>query len=150
MLAAMTVSVEQRKKCERRLLLLEELLRFIEKVRADITCYLKPLSELCSDFSSDLLSEIGFLSDFERVGPEKAYLRLESSLSFSSEVQRLLKRFFSELGKGYAEDQIRLIDETLLEYAKFVSMERERAPKTKKLSLSLSYAGALALIILLI
>ena len=148
MASALGLCLEERKKCERRLLLFEELLRFIEKMRVDISCYLKPISEIPLDFSSELLSELGFLSDFERLGAEKAFSRISPVLS--PEASGLLGRFFSVLGKGYAEEQLRLIDETLREYTRLVSLERERAPKVKKLSLSLSCAGALALIILLV
>ena len=147
MAAAFLFSTEARRRAEKRLLLLEETLRFIERVRVDISCYLRPISEIPSGFCSDALSEAGFLSSFEKEGAYEAYLKLEPLLSPSPEEKRALERFFGALGKGYADDQIKLIDETLLEFTRLVSLERERVPKVKKLSLSLSFSGALALII---
>ena len=147
--SALFFSSFQSKKSERRLLLFEELLRFLEKVRVDISCYLKPISEIARDFDSEPLSAAGFLSDLEKLGPSEAYRRLEPLLSPTEEEKKLLESFFFSLGMGYADDQIKLIDETLSEYKRLLSIERERAPKNKKLSLCLSSAGALALIILL-
>ena len=147
LLAALLFSTEARRRAEKRLLVLEETLRFIEHVRVDISCYLKPISEIPAGFFSEALSEAGFLSAFEKEGAYEACLKLETLLSPSPEEKRVLERFFCGLGRGYSDDQIKLIDETTLELTRLISLERERVPKVKKLSLTLSSAGALALII---
>ena len=134
----------------RRLRALEELFCFIERIRIEIGCYLRPISEIAADFSSDILSELGFFSDVQKNGAHTAYTALQAKLSFGDDINRLLDRFFSMLGRGYAEDEMKLVDITLSELSKLLSQERENAPKEKKLSLTLSCGGALALIILLV
>lgn len=134
----------------KRLRALEELFCFIERIRLEIGCYLRPISEIAAEFSSDILSKLGFFSDIQKEGVHTAYTALQAKLCFGKDINRLLDSFFSMLGRGYAEDEIKLADITLNELSKLLSRERENAPKEKKLFLTLSCGGALALIILLV
>ena len=148
--SAMFFSFEKSASEERRILLIEELLRFIERIRGEISRYLRPLSEISASFSSELLSDIGFLKDIEEKGVGEAYKNLKRKIRFSEEEGRILERFFSMLGHGYAEEEIKLIDATVSELSEHLKRERENLPKQKKLSVTLSCSAALALIILLI
>ena len=148
--SAIAFSLERSLLEERRLKTLEELHRFIERTKFEIGCYLRPISEIAADFHSETLSSLGFFTDLERGGIYSAYLKLESKISFSEDLQKLFRRLFSMLGNGYAEDQLKLIEVASSELSEIIKHERTRVPKQKKLSLTLSCAGALALIILLI
>ena len=149
-ISAMIFAFERTSADDRRLRVLLELTKFIERLRIDIGCYLKPVSDIAAAFSSDTLSELGFLSDIREMGADKAYVRLEEKKILRDEEKRILSGFFSRLGEGYAEDELKLIDSALQELSALIKVEREKAPKRKKLFLTLSCAGALALIILLI
>ena len=148
--SAVFFSYERNKRKDSSLKTLEELFRFIEHIKIKIGCYLAPVSALSSDFSSDILSEMGFLSDFSTLGAPAAYKSLEEKMCFPEEARRALQRFFSSLGKGYADDEIMLIGKTLSDLSEIIGAEREKSKKEKKLTLTLSTAGALALIILLV
>lgn len=148
--SAVFFSYERSKNAQRELFILEELFRFIERIRTDIGYYLRPIAEIAADFSSDVLLKLGFLSDVQNKGARAAYINLAAKTAFSEEEKRILEKFFSTLGNGYAEDEIKLIDLTLSMLSDTLRARRESLPKQKKLSLTLSCAGALALIILLI
>ena len=148
--SAIVFSFERAVAEERRLKVLEEIYRFILRLGVDIGCYLKPISDIADDFSSELLSSLGFFEEIKRSGVYSAYLTLDSQIRFSDEAKRVLDGFFSMLGNGYADDQIKLIESTRTELDGLIKKERERVPKEKKLSVTLSCGAALALIILLI
>ncbi len=148
--AAVWFSFEQVKRERERLLLLEELYRFIECIRSEITCYLRPISEIPANFSSELLCECGFLCDAVNLGLNKAYIRLEEKFNLKNEEKKLLGRFFSLVGRGYAADEIKLSESVGEELLRIIGRERADAPKRKKLVVTLSGAAAFALIILLI
>ena len=137
-------------KISERQTVLSELFRFVEHAKIEIGCYLRPISEIAATFTSETLSKKEFLSDIEKKGAYKAYLSLLEKVSLGEAAELVLDRFFSLLGTGYAEDEIKLIDTTLSELKEILSSEGETATKQKKLSLTLSFSGALALIILLL
>ncbi len=148
--AAVVFTNEKNRTREERLLVLENIFRLAEQMKIEIGCYLRPIGEIVSSFSSPTLSRLGFISDFSALGAYGAYLKLEKRLSLKEEEKKLLGAFFSRLGKGYAEDEIKLIESFSAELSLILKNERERLPKEKKLSATLSCAGALALIILLV
>ena len=143
-------SFDRIKRARHSLLVLEELYRFIECMRVEIGCYLRPISQIPKSFSSDILFKMGFFEDAERFGLFDAYLRLEKKMDSAEEEKKILGRFFSIVGRGYAEDEIKLIDGTAAQLSPLLLKKRAEAPTHKKLVLTLSSAVASALIILLI
>ena len=101
--SAIVFSFERAVAEERRLKALEEIYRFILRLGVDIGCYLKPISDIADDFSSQLLSSLGFFEEIKRSGVYSAYLTLDSQIRFSDEAKRVLDGFFSMLGNGYAD-----------------------------------------------
>ena len=150
MSCALFFSYDGCRKGEMRVRVLEELLRFIRHARMMIECYLTPISEISRSFSSDALSQLGFLSDIEQIGVSEAYIALRKKVGLSGDGARILETFFLGVGRGYAESELQLIDSALSELSGVLITEREALSKGKKLSLTLYSAGALALIILLI
>ncbi len=136
------------RRTDERILIFEELYAFIKQIRIDIGCYLKPIGEI--RLVSPCLTELGFFSDIEKYGVSGAYKKLEEKLFFKEKERVILERYFSSLGKGYAEDEIKLTDAVLIELSDIFKVGREEAAREKKLTLTLSLSGALALIILLI
>ena len=128
--------------------LTEELYCFMKRARIEVGCYLKPLSEIRT--SSPLLSGLGFFSCMEMHGIERAYLLIEDGLSLSEAEKGTLRGIFSSLGKGYADEEIRNIDMALSELSGMLNGKREDEPRKRKLTLTLSVASSLALIILLV
>ena len=83
---------------ERRLRILEELFSFIERMRIDIGCYLRPISDIAENFSSPMLLSLGFFEEMRIGGAYSAYLKIEPYLLPKGEATNLLERFFSTVG----------------------------------------------------
>ena len=66
---------ELAEKRKQRLLLCEEFYRFVSHIRLQISCFLRPASELAQGFQSELLSEIGFLPSIAEEGIYSAFER---------------------------------------------------------------------------
>ena len=149
-IGAVVFGREKIKKQEEKLLLLEELYRFIEQIKIEAECYLRPPSSSFKGFSSEFLSECGFLDDAKTLGVSKAYERLCERFLFSDEEKKILDRFFGLFGKSFIDGEIELMVTTLSKLGQLVSIERERMPKYKKLVSALSLAFSFSLAILLI
>ena len=146
----LVLSKERIKKRERRLLLLEETLAFIDFMRIEIGCYLRPISKISEGFSSPLLGGTGFFENIRKKGLYPAYLECESQILPTEEEKKLLRRFFSTVGKGYIQDEIKLMSLTSEEFSRMLDKERAAMPKEKKITMTLSGALSFAVIILLI
>lgn len=133
-----------------RLSVFVELYSFLEVISREIGCYLKPIHSICASYSSPQLFRLGFFSDIQSEGAHNAYMKLESKAILPSDASRVFREFFSLLGKGYAEDELKLAERALKELSPILFAERERVKKEKKLTVTLSSAAALGLIILLI
>ncbi|MBR5139979.1 MAG: hypothetical protein IKV16_02885 [Clostridia bacterium] len=131
-------------------LLICELYCFIETVEREISCYLKPLSEICASYSSPLLSSLDFFSDINTLGAEKAYYVLEKRVILPYRAAEILHNFFSRVGRGYVDDELKLTQRTLSELFSVMSLEGERFKKERTLTLTLSSAASFGVIILLI
>ncbi|MBO5879679.1 MAG: hypothetical protein J6Q68_03935 [Clostridia bacterium] len=147
---ALIFSYERIKKRQQSLAVIEELYRFIESMRVEIGCYLRPISEIQNTFPSEYLASLGFFKDAASVGILSAYLKLEGKNAFTDEEKKILRHHFSRMGKGYADDEIKLIDTTLASLGEILEKKRAAAPVYKKLVVTLCSAAASALIILFI
>ena len=148
--AAYLFSQETIRKKRGRIMVLDELVRFTEHLKIKIGCYLTPIQSAAADFSSDTLERLGFLSDFSSMGADGAYASLEGRIDISEEAKRVFRAFFSKIGRGYVEDEKRLIETTLDELGPILLREREAGARDAKLSAILSCSGAIALVILLV
>ena len=133
-----------------RISVLTELYSFIEHVGREISCYLKPLSDICKSYSSPILERLDFFNEIRAGGAMRAYEKLSERVSFTERENEVLEPFFSLLGRGYAEEELRLVERTVGGLADLISLERDRVKKEKKLTLTLCSAASLGLIILLI
>ena len=135
---------------ERRVLFISELCRFIEKTRIEISCYLKPMEKIPCSFSSALLSEIKFLEIAEKGDLQAAYKEAEKKILLHERERKLFQHFFANIGHGYADDELKLIDGTLGELKDILAREEAELYKKRKLFLTLSVSLSLAIVILLI
>ena len=119
---ALIFAYSRNRRTDEGILIFEELHSFIKQIRIDIGCYLKPIGEIRS--ASPRLAELGFFFDIEKYGVSKAYDRLEEKLFLKEKERGIFKRYFSSLGKGYAEDEIKLTDAVLLELAEVHARDR--------------------------
>ena len=141
---------EKLKHQSKTLVILVELGELIDRIRIEIGCYLTPIERIIVDSDLPTMRELGFFEIAAKDGLEHAYECIEKELEISGNARYLLRRFFSMIGKGYAPDEIRLIDTTATELIEVIKHEREGEPARKKLTVTLAMACALGIIILLI
>lgn len=137
-------------KRKKRLFLCEEFYRFVSHIRLQISCFLRPVSELAEGFRSDILSEIGFLPSIAEQGIFGAFESVCERISLSEEEKRILGGLFSSLGTGYMENEIKQIDAYSAELYRLLENERADLPKRSRLVNTLLTAASLGIIILLI
>ncbi len=149
--AAFVTSREYSKYMEKRMLECKAFLSFIAHMRVQVGCFLRPVKELATGFSSPPLEKVGFvhaLRDSE--GIFAAYKRCESALSLSEEERTVLNTFFSSFGEGYLDDGIRLIDAAYSDMNKLHEKLCEKKANNTRLVTVLSATSALGIIIFVI
>ncbi|MBR5453789.1 MAG: stage III sporulation protein AB [Clostridia bacterium] len=129
---------------------LESFINLISRIRLDISCFSRPLTEIYSGFSSPSLDSIGFTEALRGSGFYGAIRECAFRLSLSDSAKELLASFAEGLGQGYREDEIKRCDHTLSfldeEYKKCL----EALPGKSKLIRSLSVTFGISVIIILI
>ena len=140
--------------CDRRrgrLLVCEELYRFLLHIRTRISCYLDPPSRLHIGFESLTLSECGFLGGI-RAG--KSLLDgLEASAIpdvLSEEELHAAREVLSTVGTGYMDEQLRLLDGGIDAFSSLLVKEREACARDVKLINTLSASLSVGIAIILI
>jgi hypothetical protein len=117
------------------------LLSLCQRISTRIECFRQPLPDIYRDLEDGRLDP-QFLSDLKESGLSYALVKNKRRLCLSHEIYGELCAFASELGKSYADGQIRLCRECTLRL-KNASEELEgRLPSRVRLSLTLSAAGA--------
>ena len=151
LLSAFFYSREYTRYMKKRLSECEGFLAFIAHMRIQVGCFLRPTKELSAGFSSEPLSDSGFLyalSECENI--YEAYKKTESRLSLSKEERCILETLFSSVGEGYLDDGIKLIDSSFSAMEKLTEKLREECRKNIKLVCAISVTAALGLIIFVI
>ena len=151
MLSAALVSREYKIYLKKRLSECEGFLSFLTHIRIEIGCFLRPIKELCASFESEALYEAGFLgalSESENI--YEAYKKCEASLSLDGDEKRVLETLFINLGEGYLNDGVRLIDAAHEKMEELTAAERERSAKNIKLATVLSVTASLGFFMLVI
>lgn len=139
------------KRRSRRLLILEELLRFCTHARVQISCFLRPPSELWVGFESVPLSECGFLGSLkEQKGLSAAYSEIPDALRPRGEADRILRSLFSSVGTGYLKDELELLDTHVAELSAIVERQRHESPKEARLIRTIGAAISLGFVIFII
>lgn len=134
---------------EKSLRLLSSLLSFIRELREKIAVFGTPLDEILRGYDDPVLTECGFLPTAKTRGLSAAGEELKKGALLSSPLVSELASFFSSLGKGFRDEEIRRCNaaETLL------SSAREEAlpalEKKRKLTRALILTGSLFILIIL-
>ncbi len=151
MLAFLLLSREYTKYMKKRVRECEELLSFIAHLRTELGCYLSPVREAALSFDSPILNAVGFSDAVKNTeNLYLAYQKIKKRLSISEEESKPLEALFSSLGKGYLEDEIKLICVCEEKVQKNVEEITRQAPKNIKLISTLSVTAAIGFFILII
>lgn len=134
----------------RRLAVCEELLRFVCFLRLQIGCYLRPVSEIASQFCSDELEACGFLPLGDGGRLDQAFSSSCVPRIVGARCAQVAHSLFSSLGSGYLEDEIKLIDAHCADLKEIIEGERIEASRQARLIRTLTASLSLGLIILII
>ena len=147
MLSALALANHKNKRAEAGISQIDGFLAFFKFMRSQIECFGLPATEILSRCDKDIFG-------FCKYQGESAPQSIEEFV-FSCNIENtycieLMKKFSLDFGKGNKESELLLIDR----YASQLTEEKERQamalPSQKKLNTTLLFAGAAALIILLI
>ncbi len=122
----------------------EGLMEFVRFLRSEIECFALPLPQIIARCPEDILTRCGFRGGEFRT-PAELFSLFEID---DGECSRSAERFFSELGRGYRDEQLALCD-----YYIAILEERRRTlgnalPARRRVNSALCIAGALAVVII--
>lgn len=149
--AAALLSREYSRYMKKRLAECEAYLAFIGNMKIQVGCFMRPLSELCENFSSDALEKTGFTAALRA---EKniyaAYKASESALSLSEDEKEVLRLLFSSVGECYLSEGVKIIDAAYAKMDGFYRELKSECPRSTKLVSVLSATLAVGFLILVI
>ena len=151
LLAALTFSREYARYMRKRLRECEGFLSFINHMKIQVGCFMRPVRELSFGFSSSPLSEIGFIDSLEKSdGIYEAYKEVEPKLSLSQNEKEVLELLFFSVGNCYLDEGIKMIENAHARTEVLYSSLSEECPKNIKLVTALSVTAALGFFIFVI
>ena len=119
---------------------IEGLILLTERINTRIKCFRQGLSEIYDGFTHPFLDGIGFTSSLKENGISRALEYCSDKLGLGDDIMLETKRFASELGKSYSDEQL-ILCESYLSFLKDKYDVISRGLPTKtKLSISLSCA----------
>jgi hypothetical protein len=146
--ASITVCRAHHSLCREKLVLCEEMVRFIAFIRLRISCYLEPVDVAAREFSSELFDKHGLSMRIRDEGVLRTFSELLHGIPLPREVGRLLVELSGSLGTGYVDDELRIIDGYSEQLVSIMQSEREKIPKENKLITTLVSGATLGVIIL--
>ena len=136
---------------QKRLLEYEGLLRLLKHMRSEVMLYLRPFPECVLDFKNEALQKTGFLDalkDYKT--PADAWEATHQNFSINGELCKEFYTFCKNFGKGYAENECKLLESYIEKFEKSMENERKEAPRTAKLVRTLIASGGCAVAVLLL
>ena len=128
----------------------EGILLLLRHIRAKISCFSTPMSEIFEDFDNSELERTGFLSLARDKGLSSA---VEESLRlgyFTYEQADMLMAMWNQLGDGYVDNAVGVCDYYISQFENVLSHEREEHPKMARIARGVVLTGGLMLIIVLL
>ena len=148
LVSAMMLVSEIKKRMNSILLQESEILRFIRHIRKRVECYLSPIGEWCSGFSSDELTSCGMISE-GRVS-DAAYFKSDKRLLVSEAERQMLFDFFSGAGVGYLQNELERIEKLEERFCVICENNAKEIPRRVKCCEVIIVSVALGLSILLL
>lgn len=135
---------------KRKLRQAEGFMLFLRHVRAQISCFCTPLTDIFSGFSNDALEECGFLPVAREGNLSCAVDKSKGKIYLEEEEINMLSAFASQLGSSYRNEQLEICDYYIGEFENLFNRVRDEHPKKAKLFRGVVLTGGLMLIVVLI
>ena len=120
-------------------------------MRHKIGCFLSPVSEWSSEFSDKALEDVGFLPAMREASDlYEAYSRTAPKMSLGEREREDIERFCASFGKGYADEEMKLLDAFCERLGEHIEYERSEMPRSQRLVRTMCISCAVAVSILII
>ena len=112
----------------------EDFYRLAVHIRREIGCFLRTPTEIAVNFESAALMKCGFLERARSCGDFFCALNeCDAARFLSPEEMSALKDMFASLGKGYMQDEIKLVDDACQRLSLLLAKGRESDERELKL-----------------
>lgn len=129
---------------------LEAFVLLISRVRAEITCFSRPLPEIYAGFESEIFERSGFLKVLKENGLSCALESAGHKLALREENFDIIKQFADVIGKSYRDEEIKTCDYYISQLSERHKAHSDALPKKNKLSRSLCFLFGISIIIILV
>jgi hypothetical protein len=136
--ACIFISYIYESKEKERLECLKQMHSFISYIQVKIDYFLTPHKKLISEYDSTLIQNL-YKNNFENLDKY-----------FDKEIKTLLKNFFSSLGHGLKDEEIKLCEYTLLKLDEKISLLENEIGNKVKVARTLTIFGGSCFILLII
>ena len=136
---------------KKRLLECEGLWLLLEHIRGRIVLYLAPYPDCVEGFQNTALENTGLIyAIFSHKNLQGAWESVHQNFSLNDKICKEFYTFCQNFGKGYANDEEKLLTNYIDKFQKILEDERKEAPRTAKLVRTLVAAGGCAIAVLLL
>jgi hypothetical protein len=145
-LAALPLELRRRESA--RIKQTSEFLSLMQRIRREIACYARPLSEICRAADLPELQKAGFFDALESGDPHAAFRR--ASLCLPADAFALLDGFFAGAGAPKKEEELAACDRVIAELDGIVAREKREVAARLRLRSTLILTGGLLFLLLVI
>lgn len=110
-----------------------------------------PVDRFISGYKSELLSELGFFSEYEKMGSlSGAFFALGKRLFIPREIGQAIGRIFDGIGRGTLSGEVKGMDDGAVELKKMITEYQSEAERSVRCVSVVTVAAALGLLIILV
>ena len=128
----------------------EEFLSLLRRVRREVACYARPLSEICRSVDLPLLRAAGLFDAPGQGDPRAAFRAALPSLSLPPDAPPVLDAFFADVGAPTPDEETAACDRAIAELDAILTREKTEGANRVKLRSTLILAGGLLFLLLVL
>ena len=133
-----------------RLRQMEECLSMLRQIRREISCYARPLPEICRSLDLPTLSDGGFNPRESIDDPASSFRRAKNALLLPREATELLCSFFEHAGSGFRDEEVGGCDYYIDLLSEMTREEREEGPNRVRVKSTLVLTAGLLFLLLVL
>ena len=134
-----------------RLRQMDECLSMLRQIRREISCFARPLPEICRTLDLPTLSDGGFdPCESEDGDPASVFQRAKNTLLLPREASELLSAFFDHAGAGFRDEEVGGCDYYIDRLSELTREEREEGPNRVRVKSTLILTAGLLFLLLVL
>ena len=127
-----------------------EFLLLMQKIRREIACFTRPLSDICRTAELPALKRAGFFDSLDSGDPLYAFRNAAPRLSLPPDAAALLDGFFAGAGAPKKDEELAAVDRVTTELEGILAREKKDGAARVKLRSTLILTGGLLFLLLVI